>query len=53
LTSGWSISETTQGGRTPVADDYQFGGGGGMVLKPEPLFDAGRGAADAGVREWF
>jgi tRNA (guanine37-N1)-methyltransferase len=22
------------------ADDYQFGGGGGMVLKPEPLFAA-------------
>lgn len=23
-----------------VTDDYQFGGGGGMVLKPEPLFAA-------------
>jgi tRNA (guanine37-N1)-methyltransferase len=25
-------------GRHRVTDDYQFGGGGGMVLKPEPLF---------------
>ena len=23
-----------------TADDYQFGGGHGMVLKPEPLFEA-------------
>ena len=23
-----------------TADDYQFGGGHGMVLKPEPIFDA-------------
>src|SRR5262245_45597722 len=28
------------GGRYRVTDDYQFGGGGGMVLKPEPLFAA-------------
>jgi tRNA (guanine37-N1)-methyltransferase len=28
------------GGRHRVADDYPFGGGGGMVLKPEPLFSA-------------
>src|SRR5918995_3038888 len=27
-------------GRHRVADDYQFGGGSGMVLKPEPLFAA-------------
>jgi tRNA (guanine37-N1)-methyltransferase len=27
-------------GRHRVADDYPFGGGGGMVLKPEPLFRA-------------
>jgi tRNA (guanine37-N1)-methyltransferase len=27
-------------GRHRVADDYPFGGGGGMVLKPEPLFGA-------------
>jgi tRNA (guanine37-N1)-methyltransferase len=26
--------------RHRVADDYPFGGGGGMVLKPEPLFAA-------------
>src|SRR2546429_9543783 len=29
------------GGRHRVTDDYQFGGGGGMALKPEPLFAAG------------
>jgi len=28
------------GGRHRTTDDYQFGGGGGMVLKPEPLFAA-------------
>ena len=28
------------GGRHRVTDDYQFGGGGGMVLKPEPLVAA-------------
>jgi tRNA (guanine37-N1)-methyltransferase len=27
-------------GRHRVADDYPFGGGGGMVLKPEPVFRA-------------
>jgi tRNA (guanine37-N1)-methyltransferase len=27
-------------GRHRVTDDYQFGGGGGMVLKPEPLYAA-------------
>jgi tRNA (guanine37-N1)-methyltransferase len=27
-------------GRHRVTDDYPFGGGGGMVLKPEPLFRA-------------
>ena len=27
-------------GKHRVTDDYQFGGGGGMVLKPEPLFGA-------------
>ena len=27
-------------GRHRNADDYQFGGGGGMVLKPEPIFTA-------------
>src|SRR2546425_9971982 len=29
------------GGRHRVTDDYPFGGGGGMILKPEPLFAAG------------
>src|SRR5258705_1720783 len=28
------------GGRHRVTDDYQFGGGGGMVIRPEPLFAA-------------
>lgn len=27
-------------GRHRVADDYPYGGGGGMILKPEPLFRA-------------
>src|SRR2546427_5457408 len=27
-------------GRHRITDDYQFGGGRGMVLKPEPLFPA-------------
>src|SRR2546426_6842882 len=27
-------------GRHRITDDYEFGGGGGMVLKPEPLFAA-------------
>jgi len=27
-------------GRHRVADDYPFGGGGGMILKPEPVFTA-------------
>lgn len=27
-------------GRHQVTDDYPFGGGAGMVMKPEPLFDA-------------
>jgi tRNA (guanine37-N1)-methyltransferase len=33
------LRDYTQG-RHRVADDYPFGGGGGMVLKPEPLFAA-------------
>ena len=28
------------GGKHRITDDYQFGGGGGMVLKPEPLYAA-------------
>ena len=27
-------------GRHRIADDYQFGGGGGMVMKAEPIFAA-------------
>jgi tRNA (guanine37-N1)-methyltransferase len=27
-------------GRHRITDDYPFGGGAGMVMKPEPLFDA-------------
>jgi tRNA (guanine37-N1)-methyltransferase len=30
-----------------TADDYQFGGGAGMVLKPEPIFKAVEGALSA------
>ncbi|HZI19601.1 MAG TPA: tRNA (guanosine(37)-N1)-methyltransferase TrmD [Pyrinomonadaceae bacterium] len=39
-------------GRHKVVDDRPFGGGDGMVLKPEPIFDAVEalaGAADAGA----
>jgi tRNA (guanine37-N1)-methyltransferase len=28
------------GGRHRITDDYPYGGGGGMVMKPEPIFDA-------------
>ncbi len=31
---GWGV------GRHKVVDDYPFGGGAGMVMKPEPLFEA-------------
>src|SRR4030042_3073570 len=27
-------------GKHKVVDDYPFGGGSGMVMKPEPLFEA-------------
>jgi tRNA (guanine37-N1)-methyltransferase len=37
-------------GRHRVADDYPFGGGGGMVLKPEPLFAAVESLREAGSR---
>lgn len=30
-----------------TADDYQFGGGAGMVLKPEPVFEAVESVVDA------
>src|SRR5262247_4811371 len=38
------------GGRHRVTDDYQFGGGGGMVLKPEPLFVAVEALRTPGAR---
>src|SRR3989442_12532166 len=38
------------GGRHRVPDDYQFGGGGGMVLKPEPLFAAVEALRTPGAR---
>src|SRR5439155_368143 len=37
-------------GRHRVTDDYQFGGGGGMVLKPEPLFAAVEALRTPGAR---
>ncbi len=37
-------------GRHRVADDYPFGGGGGMVLKPEPLFRAVEALRGTGTR---
>ena len=39
--------------RHGTADDYQFGGGPGMVLKPEPVFAAVDAAlADTQAEEW-
>ena len=37
-------------GKHRSTDDYQFGGGGGMVLKPEPLFAAVEALATPGAR---
>jgi tRNA (guanine37-N1)-methyltransferase len=37
-------------GRHRDADDYQFGGGGGMVLKPEPIFAAVEALRTDGAR---
>ena len=37
-------------GRHRNADDYQFGGGGGMVLKPEPIFTAVEALRTAATR---
>ncbi|HEU5319935.1 MAG TPA: tRNA (guanosine(37)-N1)-methyltransferase TrmD, partial [Methylomirabilota bacterium] len=37
-------------GRHRVTDDYQFGGGDGMVLKPEPLFAAVEALRTPGAR---
>ena len=38
------------GGRHRTTDDYQFGGGGGMVLKPEPLVEAVKALRTDGAR---
>src|SRR5205814_4706818 len=38
------------GGKHRITDDYQFGGGGGMVLKPEPLFAAVDALSTPGAR---
>src|SRR5207245_2918898 len=38
------------GGRHRVTDDYQFGGGGGMVLTPEPLCAAVEALRTPGAR---
>jgi len=37
-------------GKHRITDDYQFGGGGGMVLKPEPLFAAVENLRTPGAR---
>ncbi len=37
-------------GRHRITDDYQFGGGGGMVLKPEPLVAAVEALRSEGTR---
>jgi tRNA (guanine37-N1)-methyltransferase len=37
-------------GRHRITDDYQFGGGSGMVLKPEPLVAAVRALRTEGAR---
>ena len=37
--------------RHGTADDYQFGGGHGMVMKPEPLFEAVESALSGYTRE--
>jgi tRNA (guanine37-N1)-methyltransferase len=37
-------------GKHRVTDDYQFGGGGGMILKPEPLFAAVAALRTPGAR---
>ena len=37
-------------GKHRITDDYQFGGGGGMVLKPGPLFAAAEALSTPGSR---
>ncbi len=39
-------------GRHQVTDDYPYGGGGGMVMKPEPVFTAVESVLGIGVRNW-
>src|SRR5256884_1480138 len=34
--------------RHKTVDDYPYGGGAGMVLKPEPFFEAGEGLRPGG-----
>ncbi len=36
-------------GRHRSVDDYPYGGGGGMVMRPEPLFEAVEPLRDAGA----
>lgn len=36
-------------GRHQVTDDYPYGGGSGLVMKPEPIFGAVEAALDRGV----
>src|SRR5437588_11277409 len=38
------------GGKHRVTDDYQFGGGGGIVLKPEPIATAVEALRGEGTR---
>ena len=38
--------------RHKTADDYPFGGGVGMVMKPEPVFRAIRHSVLCGIRPW-
>jgi tRNA (guanine37-N1)-methyltransferase len=39
-------------GRHQVTDDYPYGGGGGMVMKPEPVFAAVESALGLDVGRW-
>ena len=50
LTSAFTNLREHAGGRHRVTDEPPFGGGGGMILKPEPLVRRGGRAADRGTR---
>src|SRR5512135_9215 len=39
-------------GRHQVTDDYPYGGGGGMVMKPEPVFRAVESVLGLEVGGW-